>query len=324
MTAREARITAPATAALAAAPLLGRPAAAAAIGDTSFEASVREYFPGAMPNSQVASRVLTTLKKRGHSLDNTLFGTSICSDEINSVPGSMGAILQRGLTNNRGGIFNLGGLGGLPFVGKSGFGAFFSHCPVDGKVVIMFGPHVGISQSGIVGKVERVGMTKLSTACGAGIGAYKALLQAKMDGNGVQADWSKDRQEEWIVNELQDKLKDGELGRGLGSGFLNNGQMATVTYRTYDLVWDLMKSGLDTSVTDPAFWEKVTEVTLLGGVVINQGHYKGSRKAMMEDYFQPFAFQSWRAQDLDDYVLVKEDLLRNTFQMKNPKKQLGF
>eukprot|EP00568_Trieres_chinensis_P006718 CAMPEP_0183295252 /NCGR_PEP_ID=MMETSP0160_2-20130417/3276_1 /TAXON_ID=2839 ORGANISM="Odontella Sinensis, Strain Grunow 1884" /NCGR_SAMPLE_ID=MMETSP0160_2 /ASSEMBLY_ACC=CAM_ASM_000250 /LENGTH=376 /DNA_ID=CAMNT_0025456707 /DNA_START=57 /DNA_END=1187 /DNA_ORIENTATION=+ len=325
MTAREARVVAPATAALAAVPLLGSSAANAAdaaFGAGSFQSSVAEYFPGAFPSSQISKRVLTSLKNRGHSLDNTLFGASICSDEINSVPNSVCAQLQKGLTDSKGGLFNLGGLAGLPFVGKSGFGAFFSHCPVDGKVVIVFGPHVGISQEGVVGKVERVGMTKPSTACGAGIGAYKALLQARKDGVDPPSDWTMDKQEEWILNELKGKLHDDEYGSGIGAGFMGNGKMATVTYRTYDLVWDLMKSGLDISVTNPAFWEKVTEVTLLGGIVINQGGYSGAKKAVVEDYFQPFVFQSWRAQEADN-ALVKEDLFKSTFQMKNPKIELG-
>mmetsp|Transcript_7959 Transcript_7959/g.16864 ORF Transcript_7959/g.16864 Transcript_7959/m.16864 type:complete len:377 (-) Transcript_7959:117-1247(-) len=324
MTAREARIVAPASAALATVSL-GRKAAIALDGTGSFDSSVKEYFPGALPNSQSSSRVLATLKKRGYTLDSSLFGASICSDEINSHAGSLCAQLQKGLTNNQGGMFNLGGLGGLPFVGKSGFGAFFSHCPVDGKIVILFGPHVGVSQSGVVGKVERVGMTKPSTACGAGIGAYKAILAARANPNAEipPSDGTMDNQEEWIVSQLNSKLTADDIGSGMiGSGFIGNSKMATVTYKTYDLVWDLLQTGLDISVTKPEFWEKVSEVTLLGGIIINQGHFQSAMKAKMEDYFQPFVFQSWRAQPLEN-ALVKEDLFQSTFEMKNPKRELG-
>ena len=324
MTAREARIVAPTSAAFATISLGSTAAIAAEGGTGSFESSIREYFPGAMPNSAISGRVLAALKKRNYTPDSTLFGASICSDEINSTPDSIAASMQKGLSNSRGGMFNLGGLGGLPFVGKSGFGAFFSHCPVDGKIVILYGPHVGISQTGVVGKVERVGMSKPSTACGAGIGAYKALMSEKNGGAGFSLDGvNMDNQEEWIVKELSGKFRDDEYSSTIGNGFMGNSKMAMVTYKTYDLVWDLMKKGLDISVTNPEFWEKVTEVTLLGGIIINQGHYKGSQKALIEDYFQPFSFQSWRAQDDGELSLVKEDLFKSTFQMKNPKKELG-
>ena len=49
----------------------------------------------------------------------------------------------------------MAGLAGFPFTGKSGFGAFSSHCPKDGNIVIMFAPHVGVDMSGNVGKVSR-------------------------------------------------------------------------------------------------------------------------------------------------------------------------
>jgi hypothetical protein len=50
-----------------------------------------------------------------------------------------------------------------------------SHTPSNGKVVIMFGPHVGISDDGLVGKVERLGKEKLSGSCGAALGALGAI-----------------------------------------------------------------------------------------------------------------------------------------------------
>ena len=41
--------------------------------------------------------------------------------------------------------FNMGGLAGIPFVGKSGFNAFTSHIPENGHLLIAYGPHVGIA-----------------------------------------------------------------------------------------------------------------------------------------------------------------------------------
>lgn len=51
----------------------------------------------------------------------------------------------------------MGGLGGLPFVGKVGFGAYSHHVPKDGDLFILFAPHVGLSPDGTVGKYARIG-----------------------------------------------------------------------------------------------------------------------------------------------------------------------
>ena len=45
----------------------------------------------------------------------------------------------------------MGGLGGIPFVGKSGYGAFASHAPENGHIFIGYGPHVGITEEGEIG-----------------------------------------------------------------------------------------------------------------------------------------------------------------------------
>ena len=66
----------------------------------------------------------------------------------------------------------MGGIGGAPYVGKTGFMAFSHHVPDDGHVLILFGPHVGISKSGEVGKFHRLGQASESGACGAICAAY--------------------------------------------------------------------------------------------------------------------------------------------------------
>ena len=88
---------------------------------------------------------------------------SICSDDLNidSLP-----------EENLIGPFFLGGLDGYPFVGKTGIGAFSHHIPKDGLALIFFGPHLGITNRGRVGKVVRQGQSEPSDCCGA---AHKAL-----------------------------------------------------------------------------------------------------------------------------------------------------
>jgi hypothetical protein len=42
----------------------------------------------------------------------------------------------------------MGGLGGLPFVGEVGFGAYAAHVPHNGNLLILFAPHVGVDLEG--------------------------------------------------------------------------------------------------------------------------------------------------------------------------------
>ena len=91
----------------------------------------------------------------GFTDDNTLFADSSCPDEINhdDPDEDITSLFQK----RWGEVFSLAGLAGLPFTGKTGWGAFSAHVPVDGNIVIMFAPHVGIDRNGNVGKITRDG-----------------------------------------------------------------------------------------------------------------------------------------------------------------------
>lgn len=69
----------------------------------------------------------------------------------------------------------MGGLGGIPFIGEVGFGAFSAHVPKNGNLLILFAPHVGVSPNGIIGDYARSGQDHDDHACGAAIGALKKL-----------------------------------------------------------------------------------------------------------------------------------------------------
>ena len=234
---REARITAPLSAALASlVPLttggiVASPQISNAASDRgSFESSLRANFPGSLSDSAVALRVAAALRERGYTPNNTLVGSSLCSDEINDTSESLIGDFQNKLGVE--GVFNLGGLGGLPFVGISGMGAFTSHCPVDGKIFIVFGPHVGIANDGTVGKIERVGKDSVSGACGAGIGAYKAIMAADSSKEAPKdVLGTKDFQEEYIISQLSNRLD------ALKGKETDNESITYVTNKMYDLVW---------------------------------------------------------------------------------------
>lgn len=116
--------------------------------------------------------IAKTLSRRGFTPENTIFAHSVCSDEVNNKDEQLVALMVNRWQEG----FSLGGLAGLPFAGKSGFRAFLHHVPDNGKLLVMFAPHVGIDDRGIVGALQRDGQTNVSNACGAAVGAYKALM----------------------------------------------------------------------------------------------------------------------------------------------------
>lgn len=104
-------------------------------------------------NSELFSRSTEILHDLGFTPENTLFANSFCPDELNNMEGRLGDTMAK----YWGELFPLGGLAGIPFTGKGGFGAFSAHVPEDGNLLILFAPHVGISRDGIIGKITRPG-----------------------------------------------------------------------------------------------------------------------------------------------------------------------
>ena len=132
--------------------------------DPEFDAIVRERFPGALTNQELVTGTVNALASKGYNGENTLLATSLCCDE-----------LARELEDDFNGIygnnFNLGGLAGFPFAGKTGFGAMAAHIPDHGYCLIVYGPHVGVAADGTVGKVERSGIALVDTCCGSAVAA---------------------------------------------------------------------------------------------------------------------------------------------------------
>ena len=153
------------------------------------KASLDKHFPGSLPGSAVTRKVGSILyDKYGCVAKNTLYGQSICSDEINNEKGDLADLMKE----YWGEVFPLGGIGGAPFVGKTGFMAFSHHVPDDGNVLILFGPHVGVTEAGEVGKYHRIGQKGNSTSCGAVIAAYQqccGTTEMPFDMDDMQQSW---------------------------------------------------------------------------------------------------------------------------------------
>jgi len=254
----------------------------------TFKQALNANFPSALTSKQTADRVTAFLRNRGYNMKNTLYGSSICSDEINAStkpPKSLSNELQERFGDK---AFSLGGLAGVPFVGRSGLKAFTNHVPDDGRLLIMFGPHVGISEEGIVGEIRREGQTRISEACGATIGAFNAM--SKQDNKKKS---KRDRIIEFSDVEAQYIVQ--ELSRRMDLPSVTGNPLTAVTYHMYAIIRDILIRAM---ATVPAIADNCTEVAVLGGIIINQ--YQG------DDYFLPLSFQLGRKDYCTEKLKMKD------------------
>lgn len=219
-------------------------------------------FPGALPDSAVYHRCKDLLTSRGITPENTLLGRSICPDEINNAKGDLSDMLKE---YYRGKSFPLGGIGGPPFVGKTGWGAFSAHVPDGGNIIILFGPHVGITEDGQVGMVHREGQKAASTACGALVAAYNSCIAGERI---CRESHKHDLQQLYLKESIEPRVQDIKT---------TPEPMAALAVHGYEIV----KEALDDVVS-----KKVPgggNMVLIGGIQINM-------PARFEDHFFPLKF----------------------------------
>lgn len=98
---------------------------------------VQKHFPGAIGSSVVLEKVKTLMEENKWTPEDILYAQSVCPDEINHEEGDITDLLSKHL----GEVFHLGGLGGIPFSGKTGFAAFstFSkqYLPLSSHLVLL-------------------------------------------------------------------------------------------------------------------------------------------------------------------------------------------
>jgi len=216
-------------------------------------------FPGTIPGQVVLHRSAHALMKLGICPDNTIFGQSICPDEINNEKGDLAYIMKQ----YWGSCFPMGGIGGAPFVGKTGFMAFSTHVPDDGHVMVLFGPHVAVSEDGQLGKYKRIGQSGLSGACGAVLAAYNSACAGKSFD-----DMDTDMQETWLFREVEQQLETIKAAEF---------PIAALTHAAFGACKEKLL-GIVNHNYGPGY------LILLGGIQINM-------PAPYEDAFQPLFFQ---------------------------------
>jgi hypothetical protein len=131
------------------------------------EPFIKAHFPNAKTGAEITETYLNFISgEYGSEMDKILFATSLCCDDIN-----VSTDFRRVLTRP----FTLGGLGGLPYAGITGMVAFAHHVPDGGDAFIFYGPHIGITDEGVLGQMRRPGQQHLTNSCGALVLALERL-----------------------------------------------------------------------------------------------------------------------------------------------------
>lgn len=135
---------------------------------------VKSFFPEAEKEvPYISSFVNTLIKSHGFVMDKTIFATSVCSDEV--IRSSANFRKHMKIEKS----FQLGGLAGFPFAGVTGFKAFAAHIPDAGRAIILYGPHIGLTESDEIGKIHREGQSLNTTCCGTIVGVVNCLKSDK-------------------------------------------------------------------------------------------------------------------------------------------------
>jgi len=231
---------------------------------SDFDRLVKKTFPGAISNTKLTKKVVAALESKGFTPGNTLVATSFCADEL-------ARVLEDDFVNIYGQNFNLGGLSGFPFAGNTGWGAMSAHVPDNGFCLTIHGPHVGITQDGVVGKVERSGIALVDSCCGSAIAASN-YLKGITDG-GAKITTKLQQFSDFQQGAVQELIL--PHGKRLNDA---DDRMKELPYALYDsqdvLVRDIIESGKGGIKQGLA---------LLGGIQINTG-------PDTDDYFHPLRF----------------------------------
>ncbi|UOY06340.1 hypothetical protein L0P88_20760 [Muricauda sp. SCSIO 64092] len=225
-----------------------------------FAEVVKTYFPDAMDAKDTSIHYLGKMQLEHHiDISRVLMATSVCSDDIN-VPSTT-------FFNVLFGPFIMGGLGGLPFAGQTGMTAFAHHIPDDGSAFVFYGPHIGITLDGDLGKMYRPRQEQTGNSCGALMLALSRFQDSAYKPVINDDDYQQMKLEESLLPYRQ-KILDSE------------NQEKAITEATYEIIDKKVHEHLKSCKNE----FHVDRVTLLGGIIINTDYG-------LDDYFDARHFK---------------------------------
>lgn len=225
-----------------------------------FDKVVKQFFPNAMDAKDTSIHYLGKMQIE-HKLDisKVLMATSVCSDDIN-VPSTT-------FFNVLFGPFIMGGLGGLPFAGRTGMTAFAHHIPDEGSAFIFYGPHIGITLDGDLGKMYRPRQEDTGNSCGALMLALSRFQDDSYAPIINDDDYQQMKLEDSLIPYREQILK-------------SDNQAKAITEVTYEIINKMIHKHLKACKSE----FHVDKVTLLGGIIINTDYG-------LDDYFDARNFE---------------------------------
>lgn len=225
-----------------------------------FDEVVKANFPNALDAKDTSIHYLGKMQLEYKiDISKVLMATSVCSDDIN-VPSTT-------FFNVLFGPFNMGGLGGLPFSGQTGMTAFAHHIPDEGSAFIFYGPHIGITIDGELGKMHRPRQEETGNSCGALMLALSRLEDKDYKPVINDDDYQQMKLEESLLPYRDEILK-------------SDSPEKAITEATFKIINDKIYEYVKTCKDE----FHVDRVTLLGGIVINTDYG-------MDDYFDARNFE---------------------------------
>ncbi len=166
---------------------------------------IRDWYPNATTTNDAVDALLNLIEQKlGLQPNQIMSADSVCCDDINTIEYPPRAYEMLG-------PFKMGGLNGFPFAGLTGMGAFAHHVPENGALFVFYGPHIGLTKTGDIGAIYRVGQSKVSTCCGAATAAMNKLLNDQVnDGELSELDYQQNILEQILFREKDRVLRSAE------------------------------------------------------------------------------------------------------------------
>jgi len=210
-----------------------------------FDKVVKQHFPQAMDAKDTSIHYLGQMQNKHHiNVSRVLMATSVCSDDIN-VPSTT-------FFNVLFGPFIMGGLGGLPFSGQTGMTAFAHHIPDEGSAFIFYGPHIGITLDGELGKMYRPRQEDTGNSCGALMLALNRLQDKKYHPINNDDDYQQMKLEASLIP-FRSQILD------------SSNSKKEITEITYQII----NKKIHQYIKDCKNEFHVDKIVLLGGIIIN-------------------------------------------------------
>jgi hypothetical protein len=226
-----------------------------------FDQVIKTYFPEALDAKDTSIRFMGKMQEEhGIDISSVLMATSLCSDDVNIPSTSFFSVLF--------GPFIMGGLGGLPFSGKTGMMAFAHHIPDNGSALFFYGPHIGVTLDGKLGKMYRPRQEKPGNSCGA---LMLALDRFRADSS-YRPSLTEDDYQQMMLETSLLPYRDQVLAA--------ENQELAITEATFKVIDKKLLEYL--KATKDEF--HVDHVTLLGGIIINTDYG-------LDDYFAMRRFE---------------------------------